>query len=270
MNITCATYNILHGYHRDLILQNIRFLLDQGADIVCLQEAEVHFEDSLKAFLADPSLSSWKIEFAHTGLGGNVATIWNADKLRLRDSAPVPLPKLKIAPPIPHLRTIMKKTNRVALITTFEVEGRTLQVTNAHLAWEGGSRHRLNQLKHLREHLERAPADFRVVTGDFNTIAIRPLHRIHERRVEKVLGAEFRNAFPRLPWTYDISFTDPKEGLQFMVTLSRAGVKLRRRLDYMFAKDMTVVSAQMHDLPGSDHRPLIATFGLSPRSAVLQ
>lgn len=261
MNVTCATYNILHGYHRAHILKNIRFLVQEGADVVCLQEAEVRFEKYLRELLAEEAFAAWDVSFAHAGLGGNVATIWNTTKLSFKDAQTVMLPKLRVAPPIPRLAGLMKKINRVALVTHFEVDGRTLQVVNVHLAWEGGARHRLRQLKHLREELMRTAADFRIVTGDFNTIGARPLRARQERGVERTLGAEFRNAFPKLPWTYDTSFIDPEEGLQFMATLSRAGLRFRRRLDYMFAQDLSVIEARMHDLPGSDHRPLIATFG---------
>lgn len=272
MNFTCATYNILHGYHRDLILKNIRFLIKEGADAICLQEAEIKFEKGLRDFLRDCSNGSWEMRSVHAGLGGNVATLWNAEKLRLRDMTVIPLPKvrLEISGSIPHFRKLAEKTNRVALVGEFEMNGHAIQIANTHLAWEGGSRHRLRQLRHLREALEKTSPDFRVVTGDFNTIAPLTLRRMHERRIEKTLGAEFRNAFPRLPWTYDLSFTDPQDGLQFMGTLSRAGVKLRRRLDYMFAKDMTVLAGQMHDLPGSDHRPLIATFAFLSKRVVVQ
>jgi len=263
MNLTCATYNILHGYHREMILKNIRFLMDQGADVICLQEAEIDFEDSLKALLAEKDLSHWKMECAHAGRGGNVATLWNTRVLALKRAHTVHLPKMNTPSALELLRGIVETVQRAAMIAEFDWGGRALQITNAHLAWEGGSRYRMRQLRYLRAEMEKFPGDFRIVTGDFNTVAIRGMRRMHERRVEKTLGVEFRNAFPKLPWSYDISFSDPSDGLQFIMTLARAtGVKWRQRFDYMFAKDMTVMSAQMHDLPGSDHRPLIATFGL--------
>jgi len=271
MMLTCATYNILHGYHRDLILKNIRFLIGQGADAICLQEAEVRFEKDLKALLASNEIVGWDMRCVHAGYGGNVATLWNTNKLQLRSTSVVALPEPKGALSLRRLRGMRGKVNRVALVSDFDFEGHLLQITNTHLDWEGGARHRMRQLKHLRAALDEKPADFRIVTGDFNTIAPRPLRRFHESRVEKTLGAEFRNAFPRLPWTYDISWFDPSNGMQFIATLSRAGLKWRQRFDYMFAKDMTVLAGEMHDLPGSDHRPLIATFGLSPkRAAVVQ
>ena len=53
MTITCATYNILHGYHRELVLKNIRFLIDEGADVICLQEAEGRFKGALPKLLVE-------------------------------------------------------------------------------------------------------------------------------------------------------------------------------------------------------------------------
>ena len=267
MKFTCATYNILHGYHRDLILNNIRFLMERSADVICLQEAEVGFEEPLKKLIA---LDGWEMRSVHAGFGGNVATLWNARKLQLASAEVLPLPDLKTPLSLRRLNGMSGKIKRVALIATFDLEGHALQITNVHLDWEGGARHRMRQLKHLRQMLDDSRADFRIITGDFNTVAPRPLRRYHERRVERALGEEFRNAFPRLPWTYDLSWVDPSDGMQFIATLARAGLKWRQRFDYMFAKDMTVLEGQMHDLPGSDHRPLIATFGLSAQKMMLQ
>jgi endonuclease/exonuclease/phosphatase family metal-dependent hydrolase len=263
MTLTCATYNILHGYHRELILKNIRFLIDQGADVICLQEAEVRFEEPLKALLAQPELSHWRAECGHAGRGGNVATLWNTRTLTLKHAHLVELPRLRTPGTLQLLRGLVETIQRAALVAEFDWGGKSLQVGNAHLAWEGGSRHRMRQLTHVRKELEKRPAEFRIVTGDFNTLAHRLRRRAQEKRVEKTLGAEFRNAFPKMPWTYDISYNDPTDGLQFIMTLARAsGVKWRQRFDYMFASDMTVIEGKMHDLPGSDHRPLIATFSV--------
>lgn len=267
MTLTSATYNILRGYNSDLIIANLRFLIAEGADVICLQEAEEPFEAKLRALLQEDAYRGWDAHFAHAGQNGHVATLWNAERLRFRTASTVILPKLKVLHSL-RLKKLVERWNRLALIADFELaDGRVVQVTNAYLSWEGGSSHRLRQLRLVRETIAKTPADFRVIAGDFNTVAPRPLRHLHERRVERILGEDFRNAFPKLPWTYDISVTHPSSGPQFIGTLSRAGVKWRQRLDYMFAKDLAVLSAQMHDLPGSDHRPLIATFGLPSTTA---
>ena len=263
MTITCATYNILHGYHREMILKNIRFLIDEGADVICLQEAEVRFKGALRKFLGQKELAGWEMRSAHAGYGGNVAILWKSERLRLVRTSLIPLPKLHAPSKLQHLRVERLRkfdTNRVALVGLFEWDGQTFQITSTHIAWEGGSRHRIRQIRHLREMLEQEKVDIRIIAGDFNTLAPRALRHIHERRVEEALGAHYVNALPKLSWSYDISHADPRDGLGFLPTLHRAGVRFRARLDYIFGTNVSVVSSAMHDLPGSDHRPLVAVF----------
>jgi endonuclease/exonuclease/phosphatase family metal-dependent hydrolase len=270
MRLTCATYNILHGYHREMILKNIRFLIDGGADVICLQEVEVHFDDVLREFLAQKELAGWQMRSAHAGYGGNVAILWNSVRLRLVRTRLIRLPKLRAPSRLQRLKMRRLKkmdTNRVALVGSFKANGCTFQIASAHIAWEGGNGHRMRQIRHLRDALEKDAADVRIIAGDFNTIAPHALRRVHERRVEKTLGVRYVNALPRLSWSYDISHADPSDGLGFLPALHRAGVRFRTRLDYIFGTDVTVVQSAMHDLPGSDHRPLVATF--SPVPALL-
>ncbi len=275
MTVTCATYNILHGYHRDMILKNIRFLIDEGADVICLQEAEVRFEPALKKFLTQKSLVGWQMRSAHAGYGGNVAILWKSGRLRLMQTRLIRLPKLGSRTSLQQLRVPRLKkfdTNRVALVGLFESGGQTFQVASAHIAWEGGNGHRMRQIRHLRAMLEKDSADVRIVAGDFNTLAPRSLRHVHERRVERALGSQYVNALPKLSWSYDTSHADPGDGLGFLPKLHRAGVRFRTRLDYIFGTNVAVVSSAMHDLPGSDHRPLIATFSpaLAPHKNVLR
>jgi len=263
MTITCATYNILHGYHRDLILQNIRFLIDEGADVICLQEAEVRFKGALRKFIAQKDLAGWEMRSAHVGYGGNVAILWRGERLRLVRTSLIPLPKLNAPSKLQQLRVKRLRkfdTDRVALVGLFEWDGQTFQITSTHIAWEGGSRHRIRQIRHLRQTLEKESADVRIIAGDFNTLAPRALRHIHERKVEEALGAHYINALPRLSWSYDTSHADPGDGLGFLPKLHRAGLRFRARLDYIFGTNVSVVSSRMHDLPGSDHRPLVAVF----------
>ncbi len=263
MTITCATYNILHVYHREMVLKNIRFLIDEGADVICLQEAEVRFKGALRKFLGQKDLVGWEMHSEHGGFGGNVAILWKSDKLQLARTKLIRLPKPLIPSTLQRLQTQhLRKfnTDRVALVGLFESEGQTVQITSAHIAWEGGSQHRIKQIRHMREALEEEEADVRIIAGDFNTLAPRALRHVHERRVEQALGAHYINALPKLSWSYDISHADPGDGLGFLPKLHRVGVRFRARLDYIFGTNVAVVSSAMHDLPGSDHRPLIAVF----------
>jgi endonuclease/exonuclease/phosphatase family metal-dependent hydrolase len=274
MTLTCVTYNILHGYHREKILENIHFLIKDGVDVICLQEVEVPFEAVLKEFLARKEFVGWQMKCAHAGFGGNVAILWRSGKLRYLSSRMVRLPKLRTASQLRKRMSRLRKydTTRAALIGLFEAHGLIFQITSAHVAWEGGNSHRMRQLRHLRQELEKEKADVRIVAGDFNTLAPTALRRVHEKRVEHVLGSEYVNALPHLPWSYDISHADPSDGMGFLPHLHRAGVRFRARLDYIFATNVSVSACAMHDLPGSDHRPLVATFEtlLPPTGNVLR
>lgn len=264
--VTCATYNILHGYHRDLVLNNIRFLAEKGADVICLQEAEVDFEENLQKFIIE-ELSGWQMRSAHAGFGGNVAILWKENRLTLTRTELIRLPKLRVPSRLQRLTTRRLKhlkkmnTDRAALVGYFETDGMSFQIASAHVAWEGGSRHRMRQIRFLRETLEKAHADVRIIAGDFNTLAFRTKRRrAHEKRVEEALGARYVNALPNLAWSHDTSVADPGDGLGFLPALHRRGVTFRSRLDYIFGSGVSVISGEMHDLPGSDHRPLVATF----------
>ena len=275
MTITCATYNILHGYHRELVLSNIRFLIGQGADVICLQEAEVRFKGALRKLLGEKDLAGWEMRSGHAGFGGNVAILWKSERLQLARTKLVKLPKPLIPSTLQRIQVRRLKkfdANRIALVGVFESGGQTIQVASAHIAWEGGSRHRMRQIRHLRETLEEEAADIRIVAGDFNTLAPRALRHVHERRVQRVLGAHYINALPKLSWSYDTSHADPGDGFGFLPKLHRAGVRFRARLDYIFATNVVVTSSAMHDLPGSDHRPLIAEFAMQsvPASVPLE
>lgn len=262
MKLTCATYNILHGYHRAQVLKNIAFLIGTGVDVICLQEVEVPFEPFLREFLMHKKYVGWQMRCVHVGLGGNVAILWKSGKLRLKKTHIIRLPKMRTPTRLRGLRRITDRIDRAALVGSFEHKGITIQIASAHVAWEGGSAHRMRQIRYLREQLEKERADVRIVAGDFNTLAPRALGRVHEKRVERTLGARYINALPRLPWSYDTSHADPNDGLGFLPHLHRAGVRFRTRLDYIFATNVSVLESAMHDLPGSDHRPLTATVAL--------
>ncbi len=120
---------------------------------------------------------------------------------------------------------------------------------------------RLLQLKYLVSKLENN-SDCEILAGDFNSNVPAMLRRTQESKIAKVLNG-WTNVLPNLPYTCDISHTDPQDGLDFLVKINKIfGIKFRVRLDYIFSKGMKIISKEMLDLPGSDHRPLIATFEL--------
>lgn len=264
--LTCVTYNVLRGLYADLVVENVRALIGNGADVICLQETEPRFAQRLDVLLQEPALAKWAVEYAHAERGGHMAILWNTKRLSLKKSEVFLLPTLGRPS---HLQRIYGRPSvyqRLALIAEFTCGEHALTISNVHLAWEGGMRHRFRQVRALRTALEaRADAPM-IVCGDFNTIGPRLINTLQGARARHLLGPGFFDAHPKLRWSFDISYIDPESWRGGVAHLRRMGVRLRSRLDYMFARNLRPVSADMHDLPGSDHRPLTATFELPPRA----
>ena len=260
MKIVLASYNILYGHHRDLIIKNIKFLIEKGANVVCLQEADPQFKKSLNRLLKK-KLNNWKAEYFHTGPACNLAIVWNDSMLKLKDIKPVLLPTPSRPSVTQRLLRRGEIGKRGALSAHFLVNGKIVSVTNTHLSWEGGIKYRMRQLKFLREFLDKEQVDHGILSGDFNTIAPAMFRRIQKKKVERILGEKWTNALPHLKWSFDISYTAPQDGPGKLVKICRLfRIRMRSLLDYMFIYNMRVVSAEMFDLAGSDHRPQLGKF----------
>jgi endonuclease/exonuclease/phosphatase family metal-dependent hydrolase len=243
--ITLATYNILHGHYTDQILKNLKMLVEKGVEVICLQEADLPFEEYLNTFIA--RFPDWSVKYFHEGGAANLAIVWNTKKVELKDIEVILLPK---AGDIPR--------QRAAQVALFDKGGKSIRISNIHLAWEGGFSHRFSQLEYLKEELARNPADHEVICGDFNTFAPAFFRNIQKKKAQEVLGEEWRNAFPDLVWSCDVSHSYAPDTFHVISTvLKKFGFKLRSCLDYIFIKNLKVIKREMLDVPGSDHRPLI-------------
>ncbi len=253
-----ATYNILHGYYKDKVLKNIQILVEGGADVICLQEVEPEFEDVLTHLVKNRNR---KVIYYHHSIGCNLATIYNPAQLTLENSEHFLLPKLSN----PGWR--QRFTNfhseiiqRGALSVYFMKDSKIIRITNTHMAWEGGDKNRISQFECIKETLSKKSTDCDILLGDFNTFSLALFYRTKEKKVETTLR-DWTNVLKSLHWTCDSSFTSPTDGLTKFAKIGKIfGIKFRCKLDYIFTKNLKVISKEMLDLPGSDHRPLIADF----------
>jgi endonuclease/exonuclease/phosphatase family metal-dependent hydrolase len=256
MEITCATYNILHGCYKDKIFKNIQLLLDKGADVICIQESEIPLESILPP--------GWQIEYFHGKIHGcALATLWNKSKLNFirEDKILLPVSAKKIF--IMRLTEFYNRPlQRGCLSISFEVGGKILRINNVHLSCETDTNHRLKQLKHIFATLSGNKADIEIFLGDFNTAAPLIFKRYQEKKLEECFGEKYVNVFHRLRYSCCyVSEFDPQDGMAKVKKVLRfLGVNLKSRLDYIFARNLKVIRKEMLDLPGSDHRPLVATF----------
>lgn len=270
MTLTCATYNILHGRYKHLILENIRLLSKEGVDVFCLQETSHEFETDVLRFLKREGFRHWKAEFVHKGAGGHVGLLWNTYKLEHLHSHTIILPSLGKPSSLQRIRGNKEIFQRVALLGQFEAEGKKVNIVSTHLAWEGGFLHRFKQVQVVRKTLDAHPSEADIVAGDFNTIGPRIAAKLQKRPIEKIFGSDFANVLPHVKWSFDTSYSDPLDSWHVAEKFRKAGVKWRTRLDYIFCRNLNVLKGDMYDLPGSDHRPLIATFAPVLQKAVAE
>jgi endonuclease/exonuclease/phosphatase family metal-dependent hydrolase len=182
-----ATYNLMHSLHEDLLLENIKLIINKGTQVLCLQEYEPPFTDTFQQFLKSLP-THWEIYEIHTSMGGNLAVVWNTDKLTLQDSQTIFLPTLTRPALSQALRKRPTTIHRAALSCRFAIQDKTIQVTTVHLAWEGGLVQRLKQVRYLQRALALDPTLAHIICGDFNTIPPRWWQLWQQRKNGKGAG----------------------------------------------------------------------------------
>lgn len=132
-----------------------------------------------------------------------------------------------------------KIIKRGVLIGTFSIGQKKIRITNLHLDFQGGNAHRANQLKSLMHHpTSELPVDYEIICGDFNTLGVfGKKNKI--LTLEQQLEAEFKSVL-RKPYNSAII----------------------QQLDYIFTKNLTLHTAEVLKLTGSDHSPLVAEVRL--------
>lgn len=226
-------------------------VIEKGTDVICLQEADILFEEPLNKFLME--FPDWSVKYIHESRGANLAILWNTKKLKFKNMETMLLPKPKDS-----------CCQRVAQLTVFNDHGKEVRISNVHLSWEGGISHRFKQLHYLKDELNKNKIDHEVICGDFNTFAPAFLRNIQKRKAQEILGEEWKNAFPDLVWSCDVSHSYPPDNFHIISTLfKKLGFRLRSCLDYVFVKNIRVVKGEMLDLSGSDHRPIIINLDLN-------
>lgn len=265
--ITLVSYNIQDGIHEDLIVENIHKMVRNGVDIFCLQETRVikpnFIVDRLKTELGDEWQGESFLGVANPRTEIGLTILWKSTKLNLQELEKVLLPKLNYVSLYERCITyILKPTQRGAIIATFNINGVMLRITNLHLDFKGGISRRMSQVEYLALHLSKKPTvPHEIIAGDFNTTGSKASSKKQQNQIEQLFRNDFTDAFPDLGWTFDGVSVDPERIFSSLQNLFvRLGVRLYRRLDYVFLKNIAVAEAKMEKLKGSDHYPLVITF----------
>lgn len=269
--LAIATYNIQFGINAEQIIISIATLVSNGAQIICLQEL-INTPD--EGFLIDKILkrlgSKWQAAY-HVGteqsrLSIGTGILWNTEVVKLNHTEKILLPKLKKFDIHEHLyyRLISVPSTvlqRRATTCYFTIDSKELRVTSVHLDNVGGPWHRVKQFTYLISELNNYKTiDRDIICGDFNTFDL--LRIGYEKKLlRKVMRNEFEDASEHIKWTsdiYNIDFTTSKPFFPWLI--KAANIHIRRKLDYIWVKQMEIISCDKLSIPGSDHFPLIATL----------
>jgi endonuclease/exonuclease/phosphatase family metal-dependent hydrolase len=243
-HLKIVTYNIHHGRRQQAIIRNIKKLAALGTNIFCLQEVR---KNSGENFLLDSLLKQlgkdWKIKYLiepeKHDLG--LCILWKNLDLKADNFQSILLPKY---PKARFYEKPLKKLSsrhpwpvqRAALVGDFVFNGKSLRVINLHLDWLGGFTHKGLQINHIHSKLRlQVQPDYQVICGDFNTVGFFPFSKRRSKKIEGLLGADFKNTF------------DNKMTTSHM-----------QMLDHIFVKNMALIKSKVFKYSGSDHFPLLA------------
>jgi endonuclease/exonuclease/phosphatase family metal-dependent hydrolase len=272
-NLLVATYNIQFGINTEKIIKNIEKLATDGANVICIQEVIINLSqemivDAILKRLGKNWHASYHMGDENSKLSIGTAIFWNSAVLKFKHDEKTLLPKIKkfafhenfyywiIGVPAMPLQ-------RRALTCYFEVEKKLLRVTCVHVDNVGGPIHRMRQLTYLTSKLKQSgTVEYEIICGDFNTFDL--LKTGYEKKLlQKKFGDKFIDASKKVGWTSDIYNIDYTHSVKlFPWIIKNFHIHIRRRLDYIWVKNMQIVGCKKIALPGSDHYPIIADLSL--------
>lgn len=240
MNIKIVTYNIHHGLQLKRIVENITKLSKDGVNIFCLQEVrEFNKKSSVLLELSRALGDGWKYEvfLEPNNYNFGLCVFWKSSIFKVKKVERIILPRI----PKYNIRVMVKgirqTIDRGVLVVTFRTKGKLIRISNVHLDCHGQFIQRERQVKYLVHHLKsRVPIKKEIICGDFNTIGAEALSQKQEKKILDILGTGFKNAYSKRTPTF----------------------RLLQRLDYIFVKNLKVITSKVWKIKGSDHFPLIA------------
>lgn len=270
--LSVATYNIEYSRRPQLLIKTIVQMIQNGVNVFCFQEILRLPENE---FIVDVLLKelgkNWKLEY-FVGDEGNyqdvgVGILWNESILKLQKIEKINLPKMKkyflldrlVLRSVGFIDTPLQ--NR-AIVGTFTLNGHSLRIISLRLDTAGGTKNRIKQVQYLLDFIKDRPkVEYEIICGDFNTID--PFKTGEEAKTMRSLFDiySFTDATKDIIWSADIYNSDfgEKPGLVKKV-IKYLNVHVRRKLDYIWSKNLQVINSQKIDSKASDHHPIITNF----------
>lgn len=264
-----VTYNIQFSQHPEKIKENILKMAKMGTSVFCLQEVVCNYD---KNFIVNVLLKKlgrdWDAiynlgkEKSELGMGNCI--IWNNKVLSLERKQKEFLPNSRVLAIHEKFFSwivggVTTPFQRRIIIGYFKLNNTFIRISNIHLDHNGGIKNRKKQLLYLINVLNKNKSvKHEIICGDFNSFDL--LKNGREVIMQKeILGNQFIDISKNSGWTADLNNIDIKNGGTFFKFLIKSmHLHIRRKLDYIWVKNIVNYSCTKLLLKGSDHNPLIA------------
>lgn len=268
--IKLATYNIQFSLHQEQIQQNVMAMVKDGVALICLQEVVIHRQkDNIVTTLLQKLGHGWRAA-CHVGteqtlLGMGNCILWDSKVLKLTRKQNLLLPyseKLALHEKIFSWLAggITVPFKRRVIVGYFKYKNKKLRVTNVHLDHNGGIKNRTSQLKYLLNALDQSDNSLSdIICGDFNNFNLRGQNDELES-YHKILH-EYQDATATIVWSADLHAIDTSTGSRFFqIFIQGLGIHLKRKLDFIWVKNLSFAQSHKMIVPGSDHLPLVTSL----------
>ncbi len=267
--ISFVTYNIQFSQHSNEVINNLLEMVASGVSMICLQEVVIYEKENIIKNLLHKLGDSWQAE-CHLGEEKNIfgmgnCILWNKTVLSIKSKHLFFLPysqQLKIHEKIFSFLAggIVSSLKRRMILIKFGIGKKSLYVANVHLDHNGGMRHRLKQLlyiKHLSKQINIPAGE--IICGDFNCLDLLKTGK-EQKLYKELFGSHYIEATKQIDWTADLFNIDTSLGVAVLGKIIRLlNIHVRRKIDFVWLKNIKLKNCQKLDLYGSDHMPITTT-----------
>jgi endonuclease/exonuclease/phosphatase family metal-dependent hydrolase len=269
-----ATYNILHSFNPGQISKNIKLLAEDGVILFALQEV---VQEKGKEFMGDVILTNlggkFAAAFALTHIINNLylgtAIIYKKKQLELISYQEIPMRKKYKLSFKDNLisKFIMGGEGivypRIFINSKLKMGRKTIHFSSVHPEFFGNIDYRIREISEfMTKRFTPKKNEIEIICGDFNNIDL--LNTKKEfRKIKEVLGEGFSDATASIPYSVDIfNVSEDYAAPHFKLFKKIFPFHLYKKIDYIWVKNVNVLSSKYYSLKGSDHFPLVAELSI--------